>query len=72
MFISIISKISSIGCLDIHGTHVTANNSTNNNVVFIFVPDLKIEYYKQLLILDHNALDEREKIFCVTTYLETK
>ena len=25
----------SIGCLNIHGTHVTANNSTNNNVVFI-------------------------------------
>ena len=30
-------------CLYIHGTHVTANNSTANNVVF-FVSDLKIVY----------------------------
>ena len=29
------------GCLNIHGTHVTA---TNNNVVFFFVSDLKIVY----------------------------
>ena len=34
-----------IGCLSIHGTHVTANNSTNNNVVFFFVSDLKTVYY---------------------------
>ena len=33
-----------IGCLNIHGTHVTANNSTNDNV-FFFVSDLKIVYY---------------------------
>ena len=33
------------GCLKTHGTHVTANNSTNNNVEFIFVSDLKIVYY---------------------------
>ena len=26
----------------------------------------------QLLVLDHKALDERGKIFCVTTNLETK
>ena len=32
-----------IRCLNIHGTHVTANNSTNNNV-FFFVSDLKIVY----------------------------
>ena len=25
--------------LNIHGTHVIANNSTNNNVEFIFVSD---------------------------------
>ena len=25
-----------IVCLNIHGTHVTANNSTNNNAVFFF------------------------------------
>ena len=31
-----------IGCLDIYGTHVTTNNSTNNDVVFFFVSDLKI------------------------------
>ena len=34
-----------IGRLNIHGTHVTATNSTNNNVVFFFVSDLKIVYY---------------------------
>ena len=56
-----------IGCLNIHGTRVTANNSTNNNVVFFFVSDLKI-----LLILFHNAFDKREKIFYITIYLETK
>ena len=32
------------GCLNIHRTHVTANNSTSNNVVFFFVTDLKIVY----------------------------
>ena len=34
-------------CLNIHGTHVTANiNSTNNSVVFFFfLSDLKIVYY---------------------------
>ena len=39
-------------CLNINGTHVTANNSTNN-YVFFFVSDLKI--VEQLSILDHNA-----------------
>ena len=34
-----------IGYLNIHGTHVTANNSTNNNVVFFFVFDLEIIHY---------------------------
>ena len=33
-----------LGCLNIHGTHVITNNSTNNNVVFFFVSDLKIVY----------------------------
>ena len=32
-----------IGCLNIHGIHVTANNPINNNVSF--VSDLKIVYY---------------------------
>ena len=34
-----------IRCLNLHGTHVTANNFTNDNVVFFFVSDLKIVYY---------------------------
>ena len=33
-----------IACLNIHVTHVTANYSTNNNVVFFFVSDLKKVY----------------------------
>ena len=35
-----------IGSLNIHGTHVTANNSNNNNAEFFFASDLKIVYYK--------------------------
>ena len=34
-----------IGCLNMHGTRVTANNSTNNNVVFFFVLNLEIVHY---------------------------
>ena len=33
------------GCLNIHAIHMTANNSTNDIVVFLFVSDLKREYY---------------------------
>ena len=33
----------------------------SNNVVFFFVSNLKIVYYKKLLILDPNALDKRGK-----------
>ena len=33
-----------IGYLNIHGTHVTAYNFTDNNVLF-FASDLKILYY---------------------------
>ena len=33
-----------IGCLNIQGIHVTANNSTTNNVVFFIISDLKIVY----------------------------
>ena len=33
-----------IECLKIHGTHLTANNSTNNNVMFFFVLDSEIVY----------------------------
>ena len=31
-----------IGCLNIYGTHVTANTSPNNKILFFFVSDLKI------------------------------
>ena len=34
-----------IGCLSLYGIHLTANNFTNNNVVFFFVSDLKMAYY---------------------------
>ena len=34
-----------IGCVNIHGTHVTANESAYYNVVFFFVSDLKTVYY---------------------------
>ena len=34
-----------IRCLIIYGTHMTANNSTNNKVVLLFVSDFKIVYY---------------------------
>ena len=34
-----------VWCLNIHWTHVTANNSTNNNVVLSFVSDFKTVYY---------------------------
>ena len=33
---------------------------------------LNKETKRNLLILDHNALDQRGKLFCVTTYLEKK
>ena len=33
------------GVLIIYGLHVKASNSTNNNVEFLFVSDLKIVYY---------------------------
>ena len=40
------SVVVSDRCLNIHGTHVTANNSTtNNNNKFFFISDLKIVYY---------------------------
>ena len=36
----------SIGCLNVHGVHVTVNNFIDNNVVIFFVSDLKVVYYK--------------------------
>ena len=40
-----LSKDFITGCLNIHETHVTANNSTNNNVVFFLLSDWKIAYF---------------------------
>ena len=34
-----------IGSVNIHKGYVTANNSTNNNIVFFLVSDLKTVYY---------------------------
>ena len=47
-----------IGCLSVNGTHVTANNSTNNNVFLFFVSDLKIVYYNNFV--QSTAFWERE------------
>ena len=55
-----------------YGTHVTANNSTNNNVVFFFVSDLKIAYYNNYQSLITMPWTREEKYFAVTTDLETK
>ena len=61
-----------IGCLNIHRTPVTANNSTNNNVEFFLVSDLKIVYYKTYQSSIKLPWTKEERIFLVTTYLETK
>ena len=65
-------QFSSIGSLNIHGTYVIVNYSTNNNVVFFFVSDLKIVYYNNYQFSISIPLTREERIFCVTTYLETK
>ena len=68
-----------IGCLDIHGyigclkiyrTHVTVDYFANNDI-FLFCFRFDNSILLQQLIRLHNALDKREKIFCVI-YLETK
>ena len=63
-----------IGCLNIHGAHITVNNSANNNVMFFFYFCFRFKnsILYQLLILEHNALDKKGKIFGMTTYLEDK
>ena len=61
-----------IGCLNIHGTQVTTNNSINDNVIFCFVSDLKLVYYSNYYSLITMPWTREEKIFWVTTYLETK
>ena len=57
------------GYHNIHGTHVTANNSPNNNVVLDFVSDLKIVYYNNYQSMIRMPWTREEKIFCITTYL---
>ena len=52
-----------IGCLDIHGTHVTENNSTNNKVVFFFVSDLKIYAIKTINLRSKSLRQERKFFF---------
>ena len=59
-------------CLNIHRTYVTANSSTNNNVVFFFVSDLKIVHTITTINPQSQCLGQERKIFCLTTYLETK
>ena len=39
------NRFACVEWLNIHGTHVTAKDSTNNNVVFFFISDFKIIYY---------------------------
>ena len=68
--VCVYTKIIFSGCFNIHGAHVTVNNSTTNNV-FIFVSDLKIVYYIHYLSLIIMPFTQKEKIFCIS-YLETK
>ena len=53
---------SNVGCLSTLGTNVTANNSTNNNVVF-FISDLKIVYnnYQSLITMPWTKEEKMEK-----------
>ena len=60
------------GCLNIYRTYVTAIDSNNNYVVFFFVSDLKIVYYNNYYSLITMPWTIEEKIFCVTSYSETK
>ena len=61
-----------VGCLNIHGAHVTAINSIKNYVFFLFGFIFENSMLQELLIFNHNALDKTGKIFYATTYLETK
>ena len=42
MMVRPVGRVNLYASHNIHETHVTVNNSTNNNVVFFFVSDLKI------------------------------
>ena len=56
--------------INIYGTYVTAHNSTNNNVVFFFVSDLKIVYYNNYWSSMTMPWIREENI--LRLYLETK
>ena len=47
---------------------MTADNSTNNNVVIFFVSDLKIVYYYSSITIPWR----RDKNILIKSYLETK
>ena len=51
---------------------MTVNTSKNDNVVFFFVSDLKIDYDNNYQSLITKSWTKRKTISCVTTYLETK
>ena len=51
-----------IGCLNISGTLVNANNPTTNNVVFFFVSDSKIVYSSNYYIWSQCLGQERKNI----------
>ena len=51
---------------------MTANNSTNNYVIFFSISDMKIVYYNSYQFSITMPWAREEKIFCLPTYLETK
>ena len=57
---------------NIHGTHLTAKNSTNNNVVFFFVSDLKIVSYNNNLSLIAMPTDKMKKKKNETKFLPSR
>ena len=61
----------SIAYLNINGTYVTDNLSTNDNIVFFFVSDLKIVYYYNNQSSITMPWTKEENIF-LTAHLETK
>ena len=53
-----------ITCLNTHGIHVTANNSTTNNVMLFFVLDFKIASYNNCYSLITMLWTREENILC--------
>ena len=51
------------GCLNINGTHVTANNSTTNKDMLFSVSDLKIVYYNNYQSSITRPWTRKEKYF---------